>query len=125
MNKQEFYVAMLAHRSEAVRQERWQILILFLVVMAPIPLFIWIPIQCWTLLARYSVLVVTLGVLFGIFCFSRYLRNRTARKLGLFCPGCGIVFSHLLLRDLGFTNICGKCGAGVYSESHPQSDQAE
>jgi hypothetical protein len=125
MNKQEFHFAMLANDRSAVRQGRWQVLILCAVFSIPILLLFWIPLECRTPLVRYSILAALSAVLSGVLYFGQHIRNRTARRLGLVCPGCGIVFSHLLLRDLGFTNSCGKCGAGVYSESHTQSNQAE
>ena len=122
MNKQKFYVAMLAYDRAMARQGYWQLLVLCLVLATPIALLLAIPMESRTPLIRYSVIAAMFAILVGAVYFGQYRRKQTAKRLGMFCPECDIVFDHLSLRNLGFTNVCGKCGAKVFVESNTLSE---
>lgn len=121
MNKQKFYAAILAYDRAMARQGYWQLLVLCLVLATPIALLFAIPMESRTPLIRYSIIATMFAILIGAVYFGQYRRKQIAKKLGLFCPECDIVFDHLFLRNLGFTNVCGKCGAKVFVESTNRS----
>ncbi len=124
MNIQILYTALLGYARAMARQGYWQLLVLCLVLATPIALLFAIPTKSRTPLIRYSIIAAMFVILLGAVYFGQYRRKQTAKKLGLFCPECDIIFDHLFLRNLGFTSICGKCGAKVFVEYSTLSEPA-